>query len=100
MMVCVSNTGQLLYKIDDPVTPCVNCVCQYCANNMEELWEKVQPKEVKEPCLNCDECYEFTGNSCHKVRLKEYCNSFALSDYGAARNREYIKLASKSSEVV
>ena len=53
-MVYVLDTGenlkdfsnihrQLLYKIDNPVTLCANCACQYCANNVEELWNKVQP---------------------------------------------------------
>lgn len=53
-MVYVLDTGehlknpsniqrQLLYKIDNPVTLCANCICQYCANNAEELRNKVQP---------------------------------------------------------
>lgn len=91
-MVYTPSERQLLYIIDNPVTLCANCVCQYCVNNVEELWNKVQPGEVKKDCFYCDECYEFTGDSCHKAGPKEYCDSFVLSDYGAARNREYIKL--------
>lgn len=105
-MVYVLDTGehlknpfniqrQLLYKIE--VTLCANCVCQYCANNVEELWNKVQPGEVKEPCLNCDECYEFTGSLHHERKSKENCGRFILSDYGADRNRKYIKLVKENS---
>ena len=89
--------GQLLYIVENPVTLCTNCVCQYCVNNAEELWNKVQPGEVKESCFNCDECFEFTGYACHKVRTKRYCEKFVLSDYGAARNREYIKMVKTGS---
>ncbi len=83
---------QLLYIVDNPVTRCVNCVCQYCVNNAEELWNKVLPNEVMESCFNCDECREFTGDSQHKVESKKYCDRFCLSDYGAARNRKHIKV--------
>lgn len=85
---------QLLYKVDNPVVLCVNCVCQYCVNNQEEVWDKVRPDEVNEPCFNCDECYEFTGDCRHRRMLKEYCDKFILSDYGAVRNRKHIKLIS------
>ena len=37
---------QLLYKVKNPVLRCVNCVCQYCVNNEEEVWDKVRPDEV------------------------------------------------------
>lgn len=83
---------QLLYKIDNPVVLCVNCVCQYCVNNQEEVWDKVRPDEVIEPCFNCDECHEFTGDCRHRRMLKEFCDKFVLSDYGVARNRKHIKL--------
>lgn len=83
---------QLLYIVDNPVTRCANCVCQYCVNNAEELWNKVRPDEVIESCFNCDECHEFTGDCQHKVESKRYCDKFSLSDYGAARNRKHIKL--------
>lgn len=83
---------QLLYIIDNPVIKCANCVCRYCANNAEELWDKVQPLEVKESCLNCDKCHEFTGDRKHKTEVKKYCDRFVLSNYGAAKNRKRIKL--------
>lgn len=83
---------QLLYKVNNPVVLCVNCVCQYCVNNQEEVWNKVRPDEVIEPCFNCDECYEFTGDCRDRRMLKEHCSKFALSDYGAARNRKHIKI--------
>ena len=85
-------TRQLLYKVHNPVVLCVNCVCQYCVNNQEEVWDKVRPDEVIEPCFNCDECNEFTGDCRDRRLLKEHCNKFVISDYGAARNRKHIKL--------
>lgn len=89
---------QLLYKVDNPVVLCVNCVCQYCVNNQEEVWDKVRPDEVIEPCFNCDECHEFTGDCRHRRMLKEHCDKFVLSDYGAARNRKHIKLLRDGGE--
>lgn len=83
---------QLLYEIDNPVLRCANCVCQYCVNNQEQVWDKVRSDEVIEPCFNCDECNEFTGDCRDRRLLKEHCNKFVISDYGAARNRKYIKL--------
>lgn len=83
---------QLLYIVDNPVIQCANCVCQYCVNNVEELWDKVLPEEVIESCFNCDECHEFTGDCQHKAKSKKYCDKFLVSDYGAARNRKHIKL--------
>ena len=85
---------QLLYKVDNPVVLCTNCVCQYCVNNEEEIWDKVKPEEVIEPCFNCDECYYFTGDCRNRKQSKDYCDKFVLSDYGAARNRKHIKLIS------
>lgn len=89
---------QLLYKVNNPVVPCVNCVCQYCVNNQEEVWDKVRPDEVIEPCFNCDECHEFTGERRLRRMLKEFCDKFVLSDYGATRNRKYIKLIRDGGE--
>ena len=86
---------QLLYKMKNPAVLCVNCVCQYCVNNEEEVWNKVRPDEVVEPCFNCDECSEFDGDSRHLRMLKEHCDKFVLSDYGAARNRKHIKLVER-----
>ena len=85
---------QLLYKVNNPVVLCVNCVCQYCVNNQEEVWNKVRSDEVIESCFNCDECHEFTGDCRDRRRYKEHCDRFVLSDYGAARNRKHIKLVS------
>lgn len=87
-----NNPVQLLYKVKNPVLLCVNCVCQYCVNNVEEVWDKVHSDEVIEPCFNCDECHVFTGENRLQRRSKEYCDKFVLSDYGAARNRKCIKL--------
>ena len=66
---------QLFEKIKDPVMLCVNCLCQYCANN-----------------VNCDECRTFTGQAGHREHLLEGCNKFVLSEYGAERNRKKFKV--------
>ncbi len=74
---------QLFEKIKDPVMLCANCLCQYCANNVEEIWES---------CFNCDECRTFTGQAGHREHLLECCNKFVLSEYGAERNRKKFKV--------
>lgn len=84
--------SQLLYKVNNPVLLCANCVCNYCVNNEQEVWNKVKPEEVIEPCFNCDECRIFTGDCREKIQSKEYCDKFVISDYGAAQNRKHIKL--------
>ena len=83
---------QLFEKIKDPVMRCVNCLCQYCANNVEEIWGKVKPEEIRESCFNCDECRTFTGQAGHREHLLEGCNKFVLSEYGAERNRKKFKV--------
>lgn len=79
-------------KVHDPIFPCANCLCQYCANNVEELWDKVKPEEQKFPCFTCDECSAYGGGFVLKEQRKEECDKFALSDYGARKNREKFKI--------
>lgn len=83
---------QIFEKIDNPVFLCVNCLCQYCVNNVEEVWEKVKPEEMQEPCFNCDECCIWSGEHRHRQQAKENCDNFTLSDYGAERNRKKLKI--------
>lgn len=83
---------QIFDKIDNPVIRCVNCLCQYCVNNVEEMWNKVRPEEQQTPCFNCDECRTYDGDAKHKERAKEECRYFVLSDYGAKRNRKKIRI--------
>lgn len=84
----VTRLDQIFEKIDRPVMRCANCLCQYCANNAEEVHHTVRPDEMGEPCFNCDECREFTGESKHRYEAKEHCADFVLSDYGAKKNRK------------
>lgn len=79
---------QIFHKIQNPVTRCANCLCQYCSDNAEELWRTVKPEEMKIPCFNCDDCQEYTGNRRDSNGCKEECSRFVLSDYGAERNRK------------
>lgn len=85
---------RLFEKIKDPVLQCANCLCQYCANNVEEIWDKVKPEELRESCFNCDDCRTFTGRGDHREHLREYCHKFVLSEYGAERNRKKFKAVS------
>lgn len=79
-------------KINDPVLRCVNCLCQYCVNNAEEVWRTVRPEELQEPCFNCDECFEYGGEPGSKICDRKDCEKFVLSDYGAGKNRKKIRL--------
>lgn len=83
---------QIFEKVNEPVMLCANCLCQYCANNVEEIWDKVKPEETQESCFNCDECRTFTGQAEHREHLLENCNKFVLSEYGAGRNRKKFKV--------
>lgn len=83
---------QLFGRVDNPVYRCANCLCNYCANNVEELYCKVKPEEVQEPCFNCDGCREYSGECKCEVRCLEECSKFFMSDYGAKHNRRKLKL--------
>lgn len=90
-----SQFEQLFEKIKDPVMRCANCLCQYCVNNVEEIWNKVKPEEMQEPCFNCDECRVYDGDCQKQNQQKEECVKFFMSDYGAKRNRKRIKVIKK-----
>lgn len=79
-------------KLNDPVIQCANCLCGHCGNNAEELWSKVQPKEVIKPCFNCDECRNYTGDSIHKSQRKEDCNGFVISENEVNKRRRQFKV--------
>ena len=87
-----SMFDRLFEKISDPCFVCINCLCNHCANNAENLHINVIPAEVQEPCFNCDECIEFTDNHKHRICSKESCDRFVISDYGAKRKRKGIKV--------
>lgn len=89
---------QIFEKINNPVALCTNCLCQYCANNAEEIWNKVKPGEIQMPCYNCEECYTWSGECRHRQQAKEDCIEFVLSDYGAERNRKKIRELRKKKE--
>lgn len=84
---------QIFVKIEDPILPCTNCLCQYCVHNAEELYRTVKLEEAAEPpCFSCDECRVYTGDCMHREQAKEQCGIFTLSDYGAERNRKKIRI--------
>ena len=85
---------QLFEKVKNPVMLCANCLCQYCANNVEEIWDKVRPEEIRKSCFNCDECRTFTGREEHGEHVREDCPGFRLSEYGAERNRKRFRVVS------
>lgn len=84
---------QLFEKAKDPVLLCTNCLCQYCANNIEEY--RVKPEEMQEPCFICDECRIYNGDHKFRNQRKEECENFVMSDYGTGKNRKRIKLIKK-----
>lgn len=86
---------QLFEKVKNPVMLCANCLCQYCANNEEEVWHKVKPEEIQEPCLNCDKCKIYGGDCQFQSQRKEYCTDFVISDYAVEKNRKRINLVKK-----
>lgn len=86
---------RLFEKAKDPVLCCANCLCQYCVNNAEELWGKVKPEEMQEPCFICDECRIYNGDHKFRNQRKEECENFVMSDYGTGKNRKRIKLIKK-----
>lgn len=83
---------RLFGKTNDPVMQCTNCLCEYCVNNVEELWSKVKPDEQRKPCFVCDECRYFTGSQKHNTQRKEECSEFVISDYSASQRRKKIKI--------
>lgn len=89
---------KIFEKVNNPVFLCANCLCQYCANNAEEVWNKVKPGEMQIPCFNCEECCIWSGECRHRQQAKENCVEFVLSDYGAERNRKKIRKLRKKKE--
>ena len=83
---------QLFEKVRDPVCCCVNCLCGYCVNNVEQPPGRVKTGEMQEPCINCDGCKIYNGDFWLQNQKREECGNFVISDYGARRNRTRIKL--------
>lgn len=85
---------KLFKRVKNPVDWCTNCLCRYCTKNVEQPCSRGTLEEVSkvEPCFNCDDCFKFDGKPGKTVRLKENCNDFVLSNYGAKRNRKHLKL--------
>lgn len=84
---------RIFEKINNPVSRCANCLCQYCTHNAEELYHTVKLEEAaEEPCFNCDECREYSGEPQHRICRKEECENFILSEYGANRVRKSWKV--------
>lgn len=88
--------SQMFIQVENPVLHCVNCLCRYCANNAEEVWHKVHPKEIQRPCFNCDDCGEYTGTGTDRKRIRQDCAGFIISEYGAGLKRNKIKLWKQS----
>ena len=67
---------QLFLKINDPVIVCVNCLCQYCTHNAEELYNTVKLDEAAEV---------------YREQAREDCENFIMSEHGANRKRKQIR---------
>ena len=85
---------KIFKRVKNPVDWCTNCLCRYCTKNVEQPCIRVTLEEARkvEPCFNCDDCFLFDRKLQKSVRLKENCNDFVLSNYGAKRNRKHFKL--------
>lgn len=90
---------RLFGRTNNPVTGCRNCLCNFCANNAEELYHKVKPEEMRECCLDCDGCREYTGDCAHRSRAKEDCEKFVVSDYGAGMVRGKFRIVEEKNDV-
>jgi len=87
--ICETSLFDNIFKrIIHPVVRCANCLCNYCSNNVEG---NIAPGELVEPCFNCDECRDFSGNSQHSWKCKNDCSNFMISFYGVASKRKRIK---------
>lgn len=82
---------QIFKKLRDPVCLCSNCLCEFCLNNAEQATEKAKLEEMQEPCLNCDGCRVYDGDSRKQDQRKEECEKFIISDYGVRINRKKIR---------
>lgn len=82
----------LFEKVKDPVCLCANCLCQYCANNVEQSQDRVKSGEMLEPCFNCDECKLYSGEKHLISQRRKECLNFVMSDYGASKNRKRFQL--------
>ncbi len=88
----------LFGRLKNPAVRCRNCLCNFCANNAEELYHKVKPEEMRECCLDCDGCREYTGDCAHRSRAKEDCEKFVVSDYGAGMVRGKFRIVEEKND--
>lgn len=73
----------------DYAIPCGGCLCDQCANNVENL--HTEAGEMREPCFSCDECRWYDGNTRSKDMWTETCERFRITEYHAERNQEQIR---------
>ena len=73
------------------VFPCGGCLCDKCANNVENL--NVKTGEQKEPCLNCDHCKYYNGEG-RNVKTFD-CEKYLITDYAAEKERRRFRIVKK-----
>lgn len=86
-----SMLDNLGFKVENPVCVCVNCLCNYCANNAEN--RNIEPGEMVEACFDCDYCRHFSAENELCRREKENCSCFRISNYEAQKKRGKFKIA-------
>lgn len=79
------------FKVNNPVCACVNCLCKYCANNVESL--DIKQGEQVVPCFNCDYCIYYSGEIEMRSMVKENCYDFIISEYTVQKNRNKLRIA-------
>ncbi len=84
-----SMLDNLGFKVRNPVCICGNCLCNYCANNVEI--RNIEPGEMVEACFDCDYCRYFTGENELCSMVKENCSHFIISNYEAQKKRDKFK---------
>lgn len=78
------------FKVNKPLYKCVNCLCNYCVNNVESI--NVEQGEMLEACFACDYCCHFSGENKLCSMVKENCSQFKISNYEAQKKRSKLRI--------
>lgn len=76
---------------------CENCICRFCANNMELDFRWITNDEAKSFCYNCDTCKWWLGHtpearSNTMWECQHFIEAAKYADYKAERVRKTFKI--------